>query len=259
MVLVPGGPFFMGRAPGDIFAPEDERPGRTIRLAPYLIDREPVTNARYARFIEAGGYRTPQLWSPAGWSWRALSGTDKPLSFATPGFDAPQQPVAGVSWYEADAYARWAEKLLPAEAQWEKAARGEDGRRFPWGDELPHSGLCNFAGNAGRTTPPGAYPAGDSPYGIVDMAGNVNNWCRDWYWAGFYAWCQEQGVEDDPECDDEVRANLKVAAGLKTRSDRGGGFATAFAAWEVLSCSGRLKWPPETRALWNGFRCVVEL
>ena len=247
----------MGRAEGDIFAPEDERPGRTVDLLPFLIDLEPVTNARFARFVEAAGYRTPALWSPPGWSWRAQNGFDRPLSFTTPGFDAPEQPVAGVSWFEADAYARWAGKLLPTEAQWEKAARGPDGRRFPWGEELPHAGLCNFNSAVGKTTPPGAYPKGASPYGVVDMAGNVNNWCRDWYWPGFYGWCAAKGIGEEPVCDDDLRGNLDVP--LRARSDRGGGFATAFAAWEVLSCSGRLAWPPETRKLWNGFRCVVEL
>ncbi len=257
MVLVPGGEFFMGRADGDIFGPEDERPGRRVRLAPFLIDREPATNERFARFVDAGGYVDPHWWSPAGWAWRAREGVDRPLSFAASGFDGPGQPVAGVSWFEADAYARWAEKLLPTEAQWEKAARGTDGRTFPWGEHLPRSALLNFNSNVGKTTPVGAYPEGASPYGLLDMAGNVNNWCRDWYWAGFYAWCQKGGADRDPVCDDAVRARASLPLGM--RSDRGGGFATSFASFEVLTTTGRLAWPPARRHLWNGFRCVVEL
>jgi formylglycine-generating enzyme required for sulfatase activity len=257
MVLVPGGDFFMGRREGDIFAPEDERPGRKVRLSPFLIDREPVTNARFARFVDAGGYVDPHTWSPAGWAWRVRAGIDKPLSFTVAGFEAPEQPAAGVSWWEADAYCRWAGKELPTEAQWEKAARGADGRLFPWGDDLPRSAYLNFNGNVGRTTPVGAYPLGVSPYGLVDMSGNVNNWCRDWYWSGFYGWCARNGVQRDPCLDDDVRSKVELPLGM--RSDRGGGFATSFAAFEVLAASGRLAWPPARRNLWNGFRCVVEL
>jgi formylglycine-generating enzyme required for sulfatase activity len=257
MVLVPAGPFFMGRQDGDIFGPEDERPGRTIRLAAFLVDREPVTNERYGRFMQAGGYVDPHHWSPGGWAWRVRAGVERPLSYESSGFDAPSHPVAGVSWFEADAYARWAGKELPTEAQWEKAARGTDARMFPWGEGLPRSSLLNFNSNVGKTTPVGAYPDGASPYGLVDMAGNVNNWCRDWYWGEFYAWCVKNKVERDPCLDDAVKR--KVSLPLDMRSDRGGGFATSFAAWEVLACSGRLAWPPDRRHLWNGFRCVVEL
>lgn len=257
MVLVPGGDFFMGRATGDIFGPDDERPGRTVRLRPFLIDRDPITNERYARFVDAGGYVDPHHWTPSGWAWRARDGIERPLSFASPGFDAPDQPVAGVSWFEADAYARWSEKQLATEAQWEKAARGTDGRPFPWGDALPRSALLNFNSNVGRTTPVGAYPEGNSPYGLADMAGNVNNWCRDWYWAGFYEYCEKNSLNRDPLLDDTIRA--KVTLPLSMRSDRGGGYATSFACFEVLSTTGRLAWPPGRRHLWNGFRCVVEL
>lgn len=257
MVLVPGGEFFLGRSDGDIFAPEDEIPGRFVRLRPFLIDRDPVTNERFSRFVAASGYDDASHWSPAGWAWRCRTAVGGPLSFTERGFDAPDQPVAGVSWYEADAYARWAHRELPTEAQWEKAARGVDGRRFPWGDELPRSDLANFNSNVGRTTPPGRYPRGASPYGVNDMSGNVNNWCRDWYWAGFYEWCARTGVRQDPVLDDAVRKKLGIP--LAMRSDRGGGFATSFACWEVLTTSGRLAWPPGRRQLWHGFRCVIEL
>lgn len=257
MILVPAGEFYMGRRAGDIFGPDDERPGRVVRLRAFLVDRDPVTNERYGRFVEAGGYVDPHWWSPAGWAWRVRAGIERPLSFSEAGFGAPEQPVAGVSWFEADAYSRWAGKLLPTEAQWEKAARGPDGRMFPWGEELPRSALCNFNSNVGQTTPVGQYAAGVSPYGCTDMAGNVNNWCRDWYWAGFYDSCAKQGIERDPCLDDGLRS--KAALPLSMRSDRGGGYATGFACFEVLACTGRLAWPPSKRNLWNGFRCVAEL
>jgi len=257
MVLVPGGEFFQGRDAKDIFAPDPERPGRTVLLRPFLVDVEPVTNARFRAFIEAGGYRDRTCWSAAGWAWRVHGSIEAPLSLASAGFDAPEQPAAGVSWYEAEAYARFAGKRLPTEAQWEKAARGVDRRRFPWGDALPLSRVCNFNNNVGRTTPPGRYPEGSSPYGCLDMAGNVNNWCRDWYFPGFYGWCAEQGVNEDPVLDDALRARLGLD--LKERADRGGGFATSFSCWEVLTTTGRLAWPPARRNLWNGFRCVIEL
>jgi serine/threonine-protein kinase len=88
--------------------------------------------------------------------------------------------VVGVSWYEASAYAKWAGKQLPFEVIWEKAARGTDERKYPWGNEPPDETRCNFGGKIGKTTPVDKYKAGVSPYGVYDMAGNVWEWCEDW-------------------------------------------------------------------------------
>ena len=256
IALVPEGPFRMGRPRSELLAPLDATPARTVLLCAFLIDVEPVTNERFARFIDGGGYRDCEHWSAAGWAYRVRSGIDRPMSFTERGFDGPEQPAAGLSWFEAEAYAHWARKRLPTEAQWEKAARGDGFNLFPWGDDLPYSRLCNFNSNIGRTTRSRLYPAGASPYGCHDMAGNVNNWCRDWYWEGFYEYCGRNGLDQDPCLDDALR--LKVDAVVTMRSDRGGGYATSFQCWEVLSCSGRLAWPPTTRRLWNGFRCVID-
>ena len=98
-----------------------------------------------------------------------------------------EHPVVNVNWDQANAYATWAGGRLPTEAEWEKACRGTDGRIYPWGDEPPTAELANFANNVGDTTPVGSYPNGASPYGALDMAGNVWEWTADWYAADYYA------------------------------------------------------------------------
>jgi formylglycine-generating enzyme required for sulfatase activity len=254
MVWIPGGAFYMGQAEDEIFAKPHEKPGRTVYLEGYFIDIHPVTNRQYALFKQDGGYKDQSLWCPEGWDWIREKKIEIPVSWENEAFKGEEQPVAGVSWYEADAYARWAGKALPTEAEWEKAARGVDGRRFPWGDEFPTIDRVNFDSYKGCTTPVDAYPAGSSPYGCLDMAGNVNNWCKDWYWEDFYAWCVEKNVNRAPVLDDELFDRLKLPKRLK--SDRGGGYATAFQFLEILSCTDKVCWPPEARNLWNGFRCV---
>src|SRR5262249_14643717 len=174
MVLVPAGPFLMGVPDEDLLAEEHEKPLRTVELPAFWADVYPVTNAAFARFVQTGGYDNPAWWPPAGWAWRARAGVCAPAQWGVPGWDGPDQPAAGVSWYEADAYATWAGKRLPTDAEWEKAARGPDGRRYPWGDDWPTGDRANFALLVGRTTPVGLYPAGVSPYGCHDMAGNAH-------------------------------------------------------------------------------------
>ena len=257
MVLVPAGPFLMGLPDGDLLAEEHEKPQRVVTLSPFWIDVHPVSNARFAHFLEARGYEEPQWWTPEGWLWRCKHRVGRPLLWGEPGWDGPEQPVTGVSWYEADAYSRWAGKRLPTDAEWERAARGTDGRRYPWGDAWPANDTANFDSRVGRTTPAGLYPAGASPCGCHDMSGNVNNWTADWYWPEFGRYCEAHGRPADPCLDDALRQQLGLV--LTDKVDRGGGFATPLAAHEVLSCTRKVHWPPAQREPWNGFRTARTL
>jgi formylglycine-generating enzyme required for sulfatase activity len=153
----------------------DEKPPHKVYLDAYYIDRHPVTNAEYKKFVEATGYRAPEHWK----NGQIPKGKEN-------------HPVNYVSWDDANAYAKWVGKRLPTEAEWEKAARGTDKRKYPWGDEYDYN-KCNNADGAvifwgDRTSRVGKYsPHGDSPYGLWDMAGNVEEWCYDWYDNMYYA------------------------------------------------------------------------
>ena len=166
-----------------------EVPQQRMALGDFWIGRTEVTNAQFAAFMDAGGYADPSLWTEAGWRWRTETGTGQPACWGREGFSQPSQPVICVSWYEADAFARWLgrvsgwEMRLPTEPEWEKAARGADARTYPWGEEPPTAERGNFGGNVGATTPAGSYPAGASPYGALDMAGNVWEWTASEYRA----------------------------------------------------------------------------
>lgn len=151
--------------PGKFLCGDDEE---TVYLDAYYISRTPVTNAQYAKFVQATGHRAPEHWDGD-----------------TPPDEILDHPVTYVSWCDAQAYCEWAGVRLPTEEEWEKAARGTDGQKYPWGNEEPTSGLCNFNMNVGGTTPVGKYsPQGDSPYGCVDMAGNVWEWTESEYEDG---------------------------------------------------------------------------
>jgi formylglycine-generating enzyme required for sulfatase activity len=256
MVLVPAGPFVMGLPENDFLAEGHEKPQREVFLSAFWIDLYPVTNARFQLFLDADGYGQPAWWNAIGWTWKEEEGICQPLQWGEPGWDGPEQPVAGVSWYEADAYARWAGRRLPTDAEWEKSARGTDGRRYPWGDQWPTAAVANFNLIAGRTTPVGLYPDGVSPYGCHDMAGNVNNWTSDWYWPTFGYYCVQCAVLRNPHCDDTLRSQLG-ADGMTDKVDRGGGFATPREYHEVLGCTRKVHWPPQTREPWNGFRTAL--
>jgi len=257
MVLVPAGPFRMGAPMNDFLAEDHEKPERTVILSAYWIDVYPVINARFALFLAAGGYVQERWWSPEGWEWKCGHNIDKPLQWQEAGWDGPEQPIAGVSWYEAEAYARWAGRRLPTDAEWEKAARGTDGQRYPWGNEWPNSNRANFNLMVGRTTPVGLFPEGKSPFGCFDMAGNVNNWTSDWYWSSFGQFCMDGNLNRNPCLDDAMRGKLDRGA-ITEKVDRGGGFATPLEFHEVLGCTRKTHWPPEMREPWNGFRTAMD-
>jgi formylglycine-generating enzyme required for sulfatase activity len=176
MVNVPAGEFLMGSPSGE--GDNDEHPQHTVYLDAYYIDKYEVTNAQYQAFVRATGHKEPyrsEDWAqPYNWT-NGMYPSDK-----------ADHPVVLVDWNDADAYCRWAGKRLPTEAEWEKAARGTDGRKYPWGNWGPSSGLLNFNTNVGKTSAVGSYPSGASPYGALDMAGNVWEWCADWYDANYY-------------------------------------------------------------------------
>lgn len=255
MVLVPEGTFLMGALESDFLAADDCKPQREIWLSGFWIDVHPVTNSQFATFIADGGYSREDLWTPEGWTWRTHETIEGPAIWQQSGWDDPEQPVAGVSWYEAAAYARWAGKRLPTDAEWEKAARGVDGRAYPWGNGWPTCKRCNFDNHVGRTTVVGSYPDGVSPFGCHDMSGNVNNWCFDWYWPGFQRLCATIGRNRDPHLTDQLAKALKPQP--KERIDRGGGFATTRASQEVLGCVTKLHWKPNDREKWHGFRTAL--
>ncbi|MFZ4656936.1 MAG: SUMF1/EgtB/PvdO family nonheme iron enzyme [Caldilineaceae bacterium] len=188
-VYVPAGSFIMGGPKG--ISVSDRQPQHTMTVDAFWIGLTEVTNVQYQYFIDNDGYNTPDWWTDAGWKWRTEKNITEPEYWDDEKWKGPKQPVVGVSWYEATAYVMWlADKTgldirLPAEAQWEKAARGSNGRLYPWGDELPNNRLLNFNNKVGRTVDVGSYLEGASPYKALDMAGNVYEWTST-KWIGNY-------------------------------------------------------------------------
>ena len=180
LIRIPAGPFRYGSADSDKMAFNNERPQRTVDLPEYWIGRAPVTNAQYKRFLDANpGQRVPFVQA----DWATPYNWDEKRRVYPAG--KADHPVVLVSWDDARAFCDWAGLALPTEVQWEKAARGTDGRIWPWGNERPTAEHCNFALNVGGTTLVGQYsPQGDSLYGCVDMAGNVWDWTGSWYTTG---------------------------------------------------------------------------
>jgi formylglycine-generating enzyme required for sulfatase activity len=173
-VYVPSGQFLMGSLEADPEAGKEEKPQRLVYLSAYWIDQTEVTNAMYLRCVRQGACRPP----------KETRSKSRPAYFDEPSFS--NYPVIYVAWQDAEAYCRWAGRRLPSEAEWEKAARGIDGRPYPWGEASPTPELANFNNRVGDTRPVESYPAGASPYGALDMAGNVAEWVADWYDADYY-------------------------------------------------------------------------
>ena len=176
-VDVPAGTFLMGSEAGAA----DEGPVHRVSGSAFAMDRHEVTNARFAACVQAGACLPPAL----------ASSFKRPAYFGAAEF--ADYPVIHVSWGQAEAFCAWAGGRLPTEAEWERAARGTaDARIFPWGDSAPDCSKANFAGCVGDTDRVGRRPAGQSPYGVFDMAGNVWEWTADWYEADYYSRSPDQ-------------------------------------------------------------------
>lgn len=200
-VLVPAGPFVLGVDGSDEpFSLDNERPAHVVDLPAFRIGRVPVTNDEWQGFIGAGGYDEPLWWSPRGWAHRVQAGLERPLSWAADGSRRrfgwvedvpPEEPVQHISFFEAEAYARWAGARLPTEQEWEKAccwdASAGRRRRFPWGDAGTAADCANLGGSALRPAPVGAYPGGASAYGVEQLLGEVWEWTSSGFepWPGF--------------------------------------------------------------------------
>jgi gamma-glutamyl hercynylcysteine S-oxide synthase len=260
MVYIPGGPFEMGSR-GYPFAYDNEQPPHAVELAGFRMDRYPVTNREYAEFIAAGGYQTRSLWSEAGWEWKEKNAIEAPLYWSRAGDQSPwrlremftetelrgDHPVSGVSWHEAMAYARFAGKRLPTEAEWEKAASwdasSQTKRRFSWGDDPALPCVANYNFEYWGTTPVTAHAAGASAYGCVDMIGNVWEWTATAFdpYPGFAVYPYPEYSELWFDGDHRVL--------------KGGSWATQL---PLLRCSFRNFWRPGFRIAFAGFRCAAD-
>ena len=222
-VRVPAGEFTMG---SDKDA--DEKPIHKVNLSEYLIGKYPVTNRQYQVFVLAEKYKAPNHW------------TDGKIPQ-----NKEEHPVVYVSWEDATAYCKWASKVsgvsvrLPSEAEWEKAARGTDGRTYPWGEGIDKSRANYYESKIGETTKVGSYESGKSPYGVYDMAGNVWEWVNDWYDESYY-----QGSPS---------SNPQGPASGKSRVSRGGPWNNYSS---YLRVSNRYRNSPVNRYYFSGFRCA---
>ena len=232
MMLIPTGTFEMGDSFGEGLP--HELPVHTVTVNAFYMDVAEVTNAVYKQFLDATGHKAPDFWED-------------------PIFNAPDQPVVGVAWLDAAAYAQWAGKRLPTEAEWEYAARsGRVGMRYPWGNEITHDD-ANYKGKNGTDIWDGPAPVGSFPkndYGLYDMAGNVWEWCVDEYDAKFYAVSQE----NNPIAGKLITFTNDDFANVATRRvSRGGSWSSADNKLRVPS---RNFLDPKATSQTTGFRCA---
>lgn len=253
-VLVPGGPFTMGSST-DPWALDNERPAHIVDVPGFFLDTAPVTNGAYQAFIADGGYDDQRWWTHEGWAHRQRSGLEAPLFWSRDGAGwlrrrfgvvepVPEdEPVVHVCWYEADAYARWAGRRLPTEAEWEKAARHDPSqgrsRRYPWGDADPLAEHANLGQRHLQPAPAGSYPAGQSPLGIRQLIGDVWEWTASDFqpYPGFRAF--------------PYREYSEVFFGSDYKVLRGGAFGV-----DPVACRGTFRnWDfPIRRQIFAGFR-----
>ena len=202
-ISIPFGNFTMGSLSTDPYAQTDEQPQHTVYLDAYQISKYEITNSQYKAFMDAGGYTNSSYWTTDGWTWRTTNSITEPYYWTAGTYNSgtafPNHPVVGVSWYEAYAFCNWAGGHLPTEAQWEKAARYTDARYYPWGNAWDGAN-CNSYDNTPPDTftyssPVGFFSTGQSYYGVYDMAGNVWEWCNDWYGSAYYS---DPGANTNP-------------------------------------------------------------
>jgi formylglycine-generating enzyme required for sulfatase activity len=249
LIGIPAGGFWMGSDKNDVYAEPDEWPLRRVQLAGFWIDETEVTNAMYARCVEAGSCTPPPT---------AFGAFSPHPYYADAAYD--DYPAVNVTWDQANEYCAWAGRRLPTEAEWEKAARGLGGYRFPWewvGVADPTrlnfcDQTCNFAWHVAgvddgypETAPVGSYPRGASPYGVLDMAGNVWEWTADWYSATYY----EKAPLRDP---------LGPETGL-WRVVRGGSWLDGVRGRTLVYArsANRYYQPPDAARSDIGFRCAL--
>lgn len=225
-VYVPAGEFIMGSKSRDTAADEDEKPERTVYLDAYWIDKYEVTNGQYEDCVTAGGCTRPN----------ENKSYIRSSYYGNAEYD--NYPVIQVDWNQAVAYCEWAGGNLPTEAQWEKAARGPNGNKYPWGNEEPDSGYVNYNDNIGDTSEVGSYEKGASPYGAMDMAGNVMEWVSDWY--------------DDYDANDTNNPQGPSDPGY-FRVLRGGGWSNG--NWSIRTALRGVS-NPSDRLYYAGFRCL---
>lgn len=246
MVFIDEGQFWMGaqnisidERHYDKDAEQDESPVHLIELSSFYISKYPITVTQYLRFVEDEGYENEIYWKNGGFGgYKEPDKWDEQLSF-------PSRPVVCISWYEASAYASWSGGRLPTEAQWERAARGLDKnyKKFIWGNKQPDENTTNFIhSRVGHITPVGIFPENMSLEGVIDLAGNVWEWCMDWYNKDYYQSCSE-GI-----------LNPVGSSNGNARVIRGGAF---FSSQKVLRCSVRNGNDPNIRDDYIGFRIVT--
>lgn len=224
---VPAGEFVMGAEANTRRDFSNKSPAHRVYLDAFWMDQTEVTNAMYARCVQAGKCKF------------SVEEAATEIHFDDP--DYVDHPVVYVRWEWAQAYCQWAGGRLPSEAEWEKAARGTDERKYPWGNEPPSARRLNFNDLVGDTTPVGSYPLGASPYGILDLAGNVREWVADWFSAQYY----QNSILENPL--GPAKGQLKVL--------RGGSFKDGYAG--VLATT-RFSHDPGSPGVNRGFRCVSE-
>ncbi len=221
MVYVPAGEFVMGSS---IL---NEQPQHTVTLAEFWIDTYEMTNGAYKECVDAGDCRPPA----------STKSAQHATYYGDPAY--ANYPVNQVDWNDAAQYCQWAGKRLPTEAEWEKAARGTDARAFPWGNTWEPAYVNSLLNDLYDTAAVGSYPAGASPYGALDMAGNVWEWVADWYAENYYT---QSPTENPPG---PTTGEAKIV--------RGGGYGVYDAA---MRTSLRRDMLPDTRTTYIGFRCA---